>query len=91
MVSNTCFSFALSTFSDGCGRSGTIAAVIFCIERLKVEGIVDVFQTVRMMRTQRPHVIRSLVSEKTLVCFWLLHYYLHSNKHLRWRMLSNGK
>ena len=48
--------------SDGCGRSGAIAATVFCIERLKVEGIVDVFQTVRMMRTQRPHVIRTLVS-----------------------------
>ena len=48
--------------SDGCGRSGAIAAIVFCIERLKVEGIVDVFQTVRMMRTQRPHVIRTVVS-----------------------------
>lgn len=53
--------------SDGCGRSGAIAATMFCIERLKVEGIVDVFQTVRMMRTQRPHVIRTL--DQYLYCY----------------------
>ena len=48
--------------SDGCGRSGTICAIMFCIERLKLEGVVDVFQTVRLMRTQRPHAIRDAVS-----------------------------
>ena len=48
--------------SDGCGRSGTICAIMFCIERLKLEGVVDVFQTVRLMRTQRPHAIRDVVS-----------------------------
>ena len=38
--------------SGGCGRTGTYIAVSILIERLKTEGVVDVFQTVRKLRLQ---------------------------------------
>lgn len=46
--------------SNGSGRSGAFAALMYCIERVKLEGLVDVFQTVRTMRTHRVSVIQSL-------------------------------
>ena len=48
--------------SDGSGRSGSLAALMYCLERLKLEGLVDVFQTVRAMRTQRTALVQSQVS-----------------------------
>eukprot|EP00794_Sanderia_malayensis_P008032 gene8032-8893_t len=53
--------------SDGCGRSGSLCSIIFCIERLKLEGVVDIFQTVRLMRTQRPQIIGVL--DHYLFCY----------------------
>ena len=32
------------------------------VERVKVEGQVDVFQTVKAIRTQRPHMVDTYVS-----------------------------
>ena len=48
--------------SDGSGRTGAISSLMFSIERVKLEGVIDIFQTVRMMRTQRTGVVRTLVS-----------------------------
>ena len=48
--------------SGGCGRTGTYIAVSILIERLKTEGVVDVFQTVRRLRLQRPGMVASVVS-----------------------------
>ena len=52
----------LSLSSGGCGRTGTYIAVSILIERLKTEGVVDVFQTVRKLRMQRPGMVASPVS-----------------------------
>ena len=51
----------LCTCSGGCGRTGTYIAVSILIERLKTEGAVDVFQTVRKLRLQRPGMVSSVV------------------------------
>ena len=50
-----------SLCSGGCGRTGTYIAISILIERLKTEGVVDVFQTVRKLRLQRPGMVASLV------------------------------
>ena len=48
-------------FSLGVGRTGVFCVVASCIERLKLEGVVDVFQTVKMMRTQRMSMVNTAV------------------------------
>ena len=48
--------------SGGTGRTGTYIAICLLIERLKTEGVVDVFQTVRALRLQRPGMVRSMVN-----------------------------
>ena len=48
--------------SGGCGRTGTYIAISILLERLKTEGVVDVFQTARTLRLQRPSMIQSVVS-----------------------------
>ena len=48
--------------SGGCGRTGTYIAISILLERLKTEGVVDVFQTVRRLRLQRPEMVASVVS-----------------------------
>ena len=48
--------------SDGSGRTGTFIAVSNLLERLKTEGVVDVFHTVRALRLQRPGMVQTLVS-----------------------------
>ena len=42
---------------DGIARSGTFLVIHSQLERLKTEGVVDVFQAVRAARIQRPGVI----------------------------------
>lgn len=55
-------STSLNFDSGGCGRTGTYIAVSILLERLKTEGVVDVFQTARTLRLQRPSMIQSVVS-----------------------------
>ena len=55
---------SLSHYSGGCGRTGTYIATCLLIDRLKTEGLVDVFQVVRQLRLQRPGMVRSVVSLK---------------------------
>ena len=53
------------SFSDGMSRSGVFITCMTEIERVKVEGGVDIFQTVKAARAQRPHMVYTSVS-KTL-------------------------
>ena len=57
-----CHHPSISHYSGGCGRTGTYIAICLLIDRLKTEGVVDVFQTVRALRLQRPGMVRSTVS-----------------------------
>lgn len=38
------------------------------LERVKAEGILDVFQTVKSLRLQRPHMVQTLVSFHVFTC-----------------------
>ena len=48
--------------SGGAGRTGAFIAISILLERLKTEGVVDVFQTVRKLRLQRPGLVQTVVS-----------------------------
>ena len=49
-------------YSAGIGRTGAFCALNIAIERVKAEGLVNVYQTVKHLRTQRPHMVQTLVS-----------------------------
>ena len=57
-----------SSFSDGMPRNGVFITCMSEIERVKVEGGVDIFQTVKTARAQRPHMVASHVSRETSMC-----------------------
>ena len=46
---------------DGASRSGLVCAMSYVIERLKVEQDVDVFQSVKHIRINRPQLIPTVV------------------------------
>ncbi|EMP42177.1 Receptor-type tyrosine-protein phosphatase epsilon [Chelonia mydas] len=47
--------------SAGAGRTGTFIALSNVLERVKAEGLLDVFQAVKSLRMQRPHMVQTLV------------------------------
>ena len=49
------------SLSDGVVRSGTFLVIHSQLERLKTEGVVDVFQAIKSARIQRPGVIPNTV------------------------------
>ena len=53
--------------SDGMSRSGVFITCMTEIERVKVEGGVDIFQTVKAARAQRPHMVYTSVSSLNTV------------------------
>ncbi|KPP76822.1 receptor-type tyrosine-protein phosphatase epsilon-like, partial [Scleropages formosus] len=50
--------------SAGAGRTGTFIALSNILERVKAEGLLDVFQTVKSLRMQRPHMVQTVVALK---------------------------
>jgi len=50
------------SFSAGVGRTGVFIALSVVLERMRYEGVVDLFQTVKLLRTQRQGMIQSEVS-----------------------------
>lgn len=48
--------------SAGVGRTGTYIAVDTQLERARAEGVLDVYNTVRLMRQQRVNMVQSFVS-----------------------------
>ena len=49
--------------TGGCGQTGIFLTLANSVERVKAEGTVDIFQTVKLLRQQRPHMVQTLVSE----------------------------
>jgi len=47
--------------SAGVGRTGVFITLSIVLERMRFEGVVDMFQTVNMLRTQRPFMVQSEV------------------------------
>ena len=48
------------------GRTGVFITAMSEIERVKFEGEVDIFQTVKAIRVQRPNMVSTVVSYKEL-------------------------
>ncbi len=48
--------------SAGIGRTGAFCCLSTAIERVKAEGMVDVFYNIKHLRTQRAHMVQSVVS-----------------------------
>lgn len=59
-----CWWFCPSRSSAGAGRTGTFIALSNILERVKAEGLLDVFQTVKSLRMQRPHMVQTVVGGK---------------------------
>ena len=51
----------VSVSSAGVGRTGVFITLSIVLERMRYEGVVDIFQTVKMLRTQRPAMVQTEV------------------------------
>lgn len=61
VISKSCVCVCLCS-SAGAGRTGTFIALSNILERVKAECLLDVFQTVKSLRMQRPHMVQTVVS-----------------------------
>ena len=57
--------FVSCYYSAGVGRTGVFVTLSIVLERMRYEGVVDMFQTVKMLRTQRTAMVQTEVSDKT--------------------------
>ena len=55
-------SFLPPPHSDGMSRTGVFITTMAEVERVKVQGEVDIFQTVKAARSERPHMVSTPVS-----------------------------
>ncbi|XP_057299705.1 receptor-type tyrosine-protein phosphatase S-like isoform X1 [Hydractinia symbiolongicarpus] len=62
--------------SAGVGRTGVFIALTNLIERVKTEGVIDLYQTVKKMRQQRPGMVQT--PDQYEFCFRALQEYLDS-------------
>ncbi|XP_035698390.1 receptor-type tyrosine-protein phosphatase F-like [Branchiostoma floridae] len=65
--------------SSGAGRTGAFCAISTVLERVKAEGVCDVFQVVKTLRLQRPHMVQTL--EQYQFCYQAVVEYLDSFDH----------
>ncbi|CAH8664314.1 unnamed protein product [Schistosoma rodhaini] len=65
--------------SAGVGRTGVFLALSIVLERMRHEGIVDMFQTIRMLRTQRPGMVQT--EDQYQFCYNAVLEYLSSFDH----------
>jgi protein tyrosine phosphatase len=62
-------------FFQGAGRTGVFLTLSIVLERIRYEGVVDVFQTVKLLRTQRPALVQTEVKKKKInFCYFLISY-----------------
>ena len=54
--------------SAGVGRTGVFITLSIVLERMRYEGVVDLFQTVKTLRTQRPAMVQTEVWTNILYC-----------------------
>jgi netrin-G3 ligand len=65
--------------SAGVGRTGVFISLSIVLERMQYEGVVDVFQTVRTLRTQRPAMVQT--EDQYQFCYRAALEYLSSFDH----------
>ncbi|XP_040178419.1 receptor-type tyrosine-protein phosphatase S isoform X11 [Rana temporaria] len=65
--------------SAGVGRTGVFITLSIVLERMRYEGVVDVFQTVKMLRTQRPAMVQT--EDEYQFCYQASLEYLGSFDH----------
>jgi netrin-G3 ligand len=65
--------------SMGVGRTGVFIALSIVLERMRYEGVVDMYQTVRMLRTQRPAMVQT--EDQYAFCYRAALEYLGSFDH----------
>ncbi|KAG7163473.1 Tyrosine-protein phosphatase Lar-like 2 [Homarus americanus] len=65
--------------SAGVGRTGVFITLSQVLERMQYEGVVDMFQTVRNLRTQRPAMVQT--EEEYRFCYFAALEYLDSFDH----------
>ncbi|XP_035698479.1 receptor-type tyrosine-protein phosphatase epsilon-like [Branchiostoma floridae] len=65
--------------SAGAGRTGAFCAISTVLERVKAEGVCDVFQVVKTLRLQRPHMVQTL--DQYQFCYQAVVEYLDSFDH----------
>uniref|UniRef100_UPI00358DE534 receptor-type tyrosine-protein phosphatase delta-like isoform X2 n=1 Tax=Myxine glutinosa TaxID=7769 RepID=UPI00358DE534 len=65
--------------STGVGRTGVFVALSVVLERMRYEGMFDLFQTVKMIRTQRPALVQ--IEEQYQFCYRAALEYLGSFDH----------
>lgn len=58
----------LSLSSAGVGRTGVFITLSIVLERMRYEGVVDMFQTVKTLRTQRPAMVQTEVCKLVVPC-----------------------
>jgi len=57
--------------SAGVGRTGVFVTLSIILERMRYEGVVDMFQTVKILRTQRPAMVQNEVQNTSHDCLCL--------------------
>ncbi|XP_036361663.1 receptor-type tyrosine-protein phosphatase F isoform X7 [Octopus sinensis] len=65
--------------SAGVGRTGGFITLSIVLERMRYEGVVDMFQTVKMLRTQRPAMVQT--EDQYQFCYRAALEYLGSFDH----------
>lgn len=65
--------------SAGVGRTGVFITLSIVLERMQYEGVVDVFQTARILRTQRPAMVQT--EDQYQFCYRAALEYLGSFDH----------
>ncbi|XP_055020521.1 receptor-type tyrosine-protein phosphatase S [Boleophthalmus pectinirostris] len=65
--------------SAGVGRTGVFITLSIVLERMRYEGVVDIFQTVKMLRTQRPAMVQT--EDEYQFCYHAALEYLGSFDH----------
>lgn len=61
------------------GRTGVFITLSIVLERMRYEGVVDMFQTVKTLRTQRPAMVQT--EDQYQLCYRAALEYLGSFDH----------
>ena len=81
-------SLVLFSLSDGVSRTGTFICIHAQLERLKTEGVVDFFQSIKSARIQRAGLVPDVVSARStsalisVNCLQCYHTHLTATVHV---------